>query len=241
MNKPDELFPFPPFPLEKKEGPPTPLNPDEIRDLRTILELFRSGKLTSPPVTAPQEKADVDPFAELPTNMSQPIPTTLPRSEEFVMRSAFMKFLDIRTSSSPLEDEIRNSLKAICQNLEDQHTFVQAFCAIVGIFPICDFLRHSTPEQKMFSLNSLGDRFFQVISGMRFPLRKELVKIIGKYLSDSSTNYSFLSMEGEPFNNQFHERVDGSSSSGRSIVEMRGFVVTRINSDQIVRLGRVLT
>jgi hypothetical protein len=256
MTKPDELFPFPPFPPEKKEEGPAgdsrnPLNPSEIQDLRAVLELFRAGKLSPLPVqpSAPAPaKGDIDPFAEpppvkIPSVPKDPVPTIaeMTSSAEKEVRTVLLRFLDSRAISAPWEMETRNSLKAVLEHLKDQYQFVQAVGAIAGVFPICDYLRHGTPEQKLFALISLGDRFLQVISGLRSPQRKDLIKIIGSYLSESSVHYSFLSMEGEPFNFQFHERVDGSSSSGRVISEMRGFVVTRKNSDQLVRLGRVLT
>lgn len=257
MSKPEELFPFPPFPAEKPAGgaavkSETTLTAEEVGEVRTLLGLLRSGKL-SPAV--PVSKEDADPFAAPPPlpapSQKSPASDALQLKDPNVLipesvsagelRDLLLRFAETRQTSAAWEIEVRASLKSILTNIKDQYQFVQIFVAMAEVFPIREHLRHGTPEQKLFALNVLGDRFFQTLSGVFFPQRKELVKTIARYLSETSELFTFIAMEGEPFNNQFHERVDIAMVGGRLIKEMRGFVVCRKNSEQIVRIGRVLT
>ena len=113
--------------------------------------------------------------------------------------------------------------------------------AILGIFPCKRFIRHGTPEQKLFVLKSLSDRFLENIAGLKFLERRKLLKTVAKYLSEIAEYYNFIPMEGEPFKPNFHERVTGSSSSGLVVKEMRGFLVTDSRTNRIIYTGLVLS
>jgi hypothetical protein len=149
--------------------------------------------------------------------------------------------LDVGSAAQHGEGEAVKTFRELAGRLEDPAAAARVISAVAGLVPMREFLRHGTPEQKLFTLNCLGDRFLNRLSGVRVPVRRELLKAAAKYLTECAENFTFLAMESEPYNNQYHERVDGASASGRTIKEQRGFVVTRRNSDAIVRLGRVLT
>ncbi len=90
-------------------------------------------------------------------------------------------------------------------------------------------------------LITLGERFLQQLAGVIFAERKRLLKTVARYLSEVSENCSFIQMEGETFNPQYHERAPGSMPSGKSIREMHGFLVTSRSSNQVVKPALVLT
>ncbi|MFZ5953436.1 MAG: hypothetical protein ACOYXC_22225, partial [Candidatus Rifleibacteriota bacterium] len=131
--------------------------------------------------------------------------------------------------------------KALLSEIDNDSSFIRIFAALAGIFPLRKCLRHGTPEQKLFSAIALSDRFLAGISGEQFAGRKRLLKAVGTYFSALSEKYNFLAMENENFSPQYHERIPGSSATGRTIREMQGFLVVHKDTNQIVRTGMVLT
>lgn len=122
----------------------------------------------------------------------------------------------------------------------DETSIESIAVAILGLVPCKKFIRHGTPEQKLFVLKSLGDRLLDGIAGIKWSDRRKFIKAVSSYLSVLSENYNFISMEGENFNPMLHERVMGISS-GSVVKEMRGFLVVAKGSSSVVYAGVVLT
>ena len=152
----------------------------------------------------------------------------------------FLELLDCCKNYDTSETEVLREFKEIASKLEikSEKTLITAF---LGIFPCKRFIRHGTIEQKLFVLKSLSDRFLENIAGLRFPERRKLLKLIAKYFSDISENFTFIPMEGEPFKPTYHERVAGSSSSGLVVKEMRSFLVVDSRTNRIIYTGLVLS
>lgn len=122
----------------------------------------------------------------------------------------------------------------------DEAIIKQLSAALLGIFPCKKYIRHGTPEQKLFVLKSLGERFLSGMASIKWSERKKLNKVIAAYLSSLSEDYNFLSMEGEIFKPTFYERVAGSSASGTVVKEMRSFLIVHKNTNRVMHLGLVL-
>ena len=214
-----------------------PVSTEDVRDLHRLLEEFRSGRLLA------QHSVALTP---LPVSESVPLPIPLPVPIEpltsaFSMGDSLLSILNQMSVSVPVEQEIRVELKRVLPEITDTGLALHVWTALAGVFPIRDCLRHGTPEQRLFALIALGDRFFQGLAGVRWSGRSELIKLVSRHLSEVSDGFSFLSMEGEPLHPQYHERVQGASSSSSQIREMRGFLIVRRQNNQVVRLGRVWT
>ncbi|MFZ2956954.1 MAG: hypothetical protein WA705_08705 [Candidatus Ozemobacteraceae bacterium] len=268
-------------------------SPEEVRDLKEIARLYRSGGIvpghggdkksaaevsrefsgdasalfSNPPAGAPAipnaasggkntPQRGNDPFpARLASDFGIPSPGAGKSSGEAgalsveAVRQALLVFFEghsgtgafASTLSSPSDEEAKNAWKAALEDIQDLPMMLTVWGHLAGIFPVREFLRHGTPEQRLFTLMALGDRFLTGITGLAFSGRPALIQAVASYLSDVSECATFFAMEGDPFNNQHHERVPGSSPSGRMVREMRGFLVVRRGNNQIIRLGRVWT
>lgn len=257
MSETNELFPFPSVSEDEKKtaggvelpafpgtGEP-PLGDDELRDLRSILKAFRAGRNIAaeagPPGGALNEDLPIIPDVAGAVSAAQNETSTSPMQPLMVggMRpdSLWAQF----RLSDPAEAEALAAFKEICGEIAGSDDQMRVIWAMAGVFPIKKYLRIGTPEQKLFALNVLGDRFLQGLAGFAHPARKKLLKAVSRFLSGVSEVYSFLSMEGEPFNPQYHERIAGSATSGRLIREMHGFLVVLREGNRVVRLGQVLT
>ncbi len=273
MSDPKELFPFPVVDSGDSNtpagDPKTPsaalpgfpetvnvpasanadsLTPEEVKDLRRLLQEYRLGKLTSaspksdPPIVPlplpvmPTIGQEMKPLLSPPVAGTVAVSAAAPTVAEQVLEQ--VRALDL---TIPVEIEMRNELVAALGEINEASTLLGVWSAVAGVFPLRGCLRHGTPEQRLFTLIALGDRFCESLAGMRWPGRQALIKGVARYLSDVSEVCSFLSMEQEPFQPTYHERVLGSSAGNSLIREMRGFLVIRRQNQQVIRLGRVWT
>lgn len=254
----DELLAFPPDESENKSL--SPLTEEELVVVRKMIaEYKKNGTLL------PSEKIEVKPspnvsglFEDEPeikpvtNSLFSEEPLMPPDSTKILFSDnaeqdgensdnhSFSELLDCCKNYDASEAEILNELKDIVSKAElavEKNLLI----ALFGLFPCKRFVRHGTPEQKLFVLKSLSDRFLENIAGLKFTGRKRLLKVITKYLSDVSENYNFISMEGEPFKPTLHERVAGSSMSGLTIKEMRGFLVVDGRTNRIIYTGLVFS
>ncbi len=259
MSKPKDFFPFPSekkkkvrdtFPVESEETlPPFPgtesqepqLTSEELTIIREMIYDYKST-VVKKDETAESTKEKLLFYEQIPGKGSfetLPIPEIEENTQTGISRNNLLSSLAIAANSQ--EIEYLHQLKKLAESIPENEIFVKTVLSIASVFPVGDYLRHGTPDQKLYTLIAIGDRFLEHISGINFNSRKKLIKIIGKYLSQVSGAYNFIQMENESFNPQYHERVSCSSSTGSKIREMRGFVVVERNNNQIVRLGRVLT
>lgn len=246
MSDANELFPFPSknseelpenselpdnslpvFPGSASVQTEPALSEPELREIRKLLAAFKCShpEPAAAPVMAPPPLTTVS--------------TTMPAGDQ--LQEKINKIWSQFSSVDPVEIEAISSFREIMKECPDDAMLLKILWCLAGIFPIKKNLRHGTPDQKMFTLNVLGDRFLQGLAGVALGSRKRLLKAVGKYFSDTSEVLSFISMENEPFNVQYHERVPGASSSGKVIREMHGFLVVAKDSNKVVRLGQVLT
>lgn len=256
----DELLAFPPEESENRIL--SPLTEEELVTVRQMIaEYKKNGALF------PSEKVEVKPSPNVSSLFQSEEPVIKPSanslfSEEPVMppdsskilfsddsdvqnneslgNSSFSVLLDSCKNYDAAEANVLNEFKDIFSKIEAsaEKTLITA---ILGIFPCKRFIRHGTPEQKLFVLKCLSDRFLENIAGLKFTGRKKLLKVVSKYFSEVSENYNFISMEGEPFKPTFHERVPGSSSSGLTIKEMRGFLVVDGRTNRVIYTGLVFS
>jgi hypothetical protein len=230
------------------------LTAEEIEEIRTFLGLFgpawlkrvdkedlRSGKLPGGHAAGQPVPSPTPPISPVPPATIAPIiPPAGPLSAAEPEISPVSLWEGIHGQPG-FEQEWHGECLALLRDIQDRTMGFRVFCALAGVFPWRECLRHATPDQKLFATVALGDRFLQGLSGMTFSQRKPLIKAVARYLSGLTEVFSFIQAEGEPFNNQYQERVEGSSSGGRVVREMRGFLVVRKDSSQVVRLGRVFT
>ncbi|PKL49949.1 MAG: hypothetical protein CVV42_04630 [Candidatus Riflebacteria bacterium HGW-Riflebacteria-2] len=228
-----ELPAFPGSEDHKTEEPP--LSSDELRKIRHLL-------LTGDKAAAPAVK----PEPELPP-MPRPNPAAAAAAAptEAMPANSLQQQLIAHWESLHLteacEVEARNQFCDIIRSVSDNRVMVKVWGAANSLLPIKSNLRHGTPEQKLFTLITLGERFLQSLTGVSFGERRRLLKTTARYLSEVSESYSFIQMEGETFNPQYHERAPGSLPSGKTVREMHGFLVTARSSNQVVKTGLVLT
>lgn len=257
MSETNELFPFPTASEDEKKTaggvelpafPGTvepPLADDELRDLRSMLKAYRVGRGIAADAGAQGGTLaedlpvipDVNVAGAAASNAAAKAPAQSAAVGAMRPDSLWSQF----RLSDPVEVEALAAFKEIYGEITGSDDQARVIWAMAGVFPIKKFLRIGTPEQKLFVLNVLGDRFLQSLAGFAQPVRKKLLKAVSRFLSGISEVYSFLSMEGEPFNPQYHERIAGSSASGRQIREMHGFIVVLREGNRVVRLGQVLT
>lgn len=212
-----------------------PLTRGEITAIRRFLALLSSG-----PTTPAGEK----PSSPVPRPDAAPPARETPGTEQSNSNSTRKMLLEMWNSlpTQPgAEAKACVEIGAILGDIPESSDWYRVFMALAGVCPIRESIRHGTPEQRVFTLTALGDRFLQGISGLAFQHRKPLIKAVGRFFSGIAEGYSFLSAEQDSFDNQFHERVEGASPNGRLIREMRGFLVVRSAGNQVVRSGRVLT
>ncbi|EKD84364.1 MAG: hypothetical protein ACD_39C00093G0002 [uncultured bacterium] len=254
MSDNNDLFPFPTVPESEKADqqakssvslpvfpgsstPATaeePLSSEELREIRILLASRRSI-----PCAEPNEKTPVDPpLPVLPITAVNAETTVRP---EKILQQQLVAHLESIHLIETFEVEIRHQLIEIIEKIVDTRVISRVWAATSSILPIRNNLRHGTPDQKLFALIMLGERFLQSLSGINFTERKRLLKAVARYLSDVSETCSFIQMEGEPFNPQYHERAPGSTPSGKSVREMHGFLVTSRSSNQVVKTALVLT
>lgn len=257
----DELLAFPPETTENNTVPP--LNDSELITLREMIADYNQKKSflsktntaaeasqSSSNLFQPQESVEVKPVA---TSLFSDEPPITPvstglfftdedsnNSKVSESQQSFAELLETCKNYDSSEAVVLNEFKEIIAKLQgvNEKTLITAF---LGLFPCKRFIRHGTPEQKLFVLKSLSDRFLENIAGLKFQERKRLLKLVAKYLSEISDNYSFIPMEGEPFKPMFHERVAGSSASGLTVKEMRSFLIVDSSSNHIIYTGLVLS
>ena len=257
MNN-DELFPFPgstgndeddsltitpdlpdfPEPASEQKQPQETerLTAGEIRQVRKIIKHFADSELFKENEETPAAK------------QVNSIPSTEPATKQPEQKAPSVNYKQLllnEITGIEAEDDsakkARDSFAGIIEKISDTKTLLQVFRLISGIFPIGNNLRHGTPDQKLYALTVLGDRFLQEMAGFHFSQRKDLLKAVSLYLTACSKQYKFIQMENDNFSPQFHERVAGSGTGNRLIREMRGFLIVAQDSNQIVRVGQVLT
>lgn len=248
MSDNNDLFPFPginssetakntkepdlpAFPTTAEEPP---LNNEELRAIRRILadESHSANNIPAP-------ENDL-PAMPLPDTTQEPTSTALNMPKESLSRQLIAFWAEL-TLDEASENELRNQVGTLIESLTDDQIRLKVWAAVNSLLPIKKHLRHGTPEQKLFTLTTLGERFLKMLAGVSFSNRKRLLKTVARYLSEVSETCTFLQMEGEPFNPQYHERAAGSMSSGKTVREMHGFLVTAKSSNQVVKTGLVLT
>ena len=255
----DELLAFPPEESENKSL--TPLTEEELVVVRKMIAEFKKNMALfptdkdevkpSPNVSSlfQNEEPEIKPVANslfsdepvMPSNSSKIMfSDNTEQDSENSENVSFSALLDSCKYYDASESEVLNEFKDIVSKIETtaEKTLITA---LLGLFPCKRFVRHGTPEQKLFVLKCLSDRFLENIAGLKFTGRKKLLKVITKYLSDVSESYNFISMEGEPFKPTFHERVAGSSMSGLVIKEMRGFLVVDSRTNRVIYTGLVFS
>jgi len=254
MSDNNELFPFPTVPEPEKSDKQTetaaalptfpsstasaaaeaPLTDEELRAIRILLANQRGV-----------HNEELPPLPSVDRSMPAPATTAvmaeMTAKPEKILQQQLVTHLESLHLNETFEVEARNQLLEIIGTLSDTRILTRIWAATSSILPIKSSLRHGTPDQKLFALIMLGERFLQSLSGMSFAERKRLLKAVARYLSEVSETCSFIQMEGEPFNPQYHERAPGSMPSGKSVREMHGFLVTSRSSNQVVKTALVLT
>lgn len=252
MSENKDLFPFPTAPESEQtrqanrsdstlpafpgsESQEAPLSNAELHEIRQFLA-SRKTQSENPEATA----------LELPAMPSSTTAAVAVQAEtaikpEKVLQQHLTESWESLNLTEPFEIEARKQLTEIIAAIGDTGTLVRVWGAANSLLPVKNSLRHGTPDQKVFTLIMLGERFLQSLAGIVFSERKRLLKTVARYLSEVSENCSFIQMEGEAFNPQYHERAPGSMPSGKTVREMHGFLVTARSSNQVVKTGLVLT
>jgi len=252
MSESNELFPFPAMGGSESKGDAAasselpafpgsedhnteepPLSSDELRKIRHLLansdnqpETARKSETELPPMPLPNTTAAAVQAETVSTN---------------ILQQQLIAHWESLNLTETCEIEARIQLCEILKTISDNRVLIKVWGAANSLLPIKANLRHGTPDQKLFALITLGERFLKLLSGVNFSERKRLLKTTARYLSEVSENCSFIQMEGETFNPQYHERAPGSMPSGKSIREMHGFLVTSRSSNQVVKTALVLT
>jgi|GEM_PF-5675940 len=164
----------------------------------------------------------------------------LPPAVSGGLKTALMSIWN-KLSVRPTEQETFDSFRRILEEIPETPYFARIFTAVAGLFPLQQVLRHNTPDQTLAVLTTVTDRFLQQLSGIAIEQRHKLLRTISKYCSELAPQYTFVSPEGDPFNNSTCERVEGSNSGNRLIRELHGFAIVRKSSGEVFRLGRALT
>lgn len=241
MNDKNELFPFPVFegeqPADKSESSlpsfpepkpddqpaEAPLTQQEVAELRSMLEWFKK-----PQASSAQQAATI---AELSSPAISDASKTLIED--------WLKL--VRDTEEPALAGVASEIAELAQTIDNDKVSTKILMALYGLLPIKKYLRHGTPEQKMFTLSVMGDRFLATINSVAFTERKKLLKSVARALSIACDKFTFIQTEGEVFNPQHHERAPQSPSSGRTIREMRSFLVIETISNKVIRTSQVLT
>ncbi|MBI3038379.1 hypothetical protein HYY75_04895 [bacterium] len=210
---------------------------EEIKDLRILLSHFSATIKNVRQICREQIVSNVD-VSQKPAESSViplPTPKISPNLKEELI--ALWKKFPVK----PSEKDFGANLLTILNGIPEKPHFSRIFHAVSSVFPIQNFLRHATPEQKVFTLIVLTDRFLSLLTEIQFEGRNTLLKTISRFCSDVSEGYSFFQHEGEPIEIQYYERVEGSNSSSRVIKEMHGFVVINKKTGNVFRMGRAMT
>ncbi|MBU1106090.1 MAG: hypothetical protein KKB51_05420 [Candidatus Riflebacteria bacterium] len=260
MNDSNELFPFPLVPESGKadnqnsettslpafpgssdsEESEAPLTSAELRGIRQLLVVSRANRADEEiPATPITPVAPVAQITVAPATVAVQAEMAV-KPEKILQQQLATCWKNLRLSE-PCEIEVRNQLIEIIENIADMRILSCVWGAANSLLPLKHSLRHGTPDQKIFTLIMLGERFLQSLAGISFNERKRLIKTVARYLSEVSETCSFIQMEGEPFNQQYHERAPGSMPSGKSVREMHSFLVTSRSSNQVVKTALVLT
>jgi hypothetical protein len=250
MNNSNDLFPFPGQNSEDREEetiikPDLPdfpqtksdedkLSSEEIRQVRKLLKKFADQPEAES--TKKDKPQDLPTFPAAPARLD-----IVPSKPGFAWQETISDQIAKTDTSEVWEAETAAALGEILQTIQDEKQLIKVFSAVCGVFPVKKCLRHGTPDQKLFALIALGDRFLQLLSGIAFAERKKLLKTVAAYLSKVAEQYNFIQMENETFSPQYHERARGSSTTGRLIREMQGFLVVARDNNKVVRTAVVLT
>lgn len=228
------------------------LTTEEIRQLRVLLGLFRLDDVLSSTFAQTKDNnattstpAGLVPGTDSPRS-TQPTATkmesfsTSKSSGEIPAKVAILSSL--KGSVEPgIESATLDALRALIEDIGDEKIKNKLESAVAGLMPLQQFLRHSTPEQKQSVLCALTDRFLKMIAGVKTSHRRDILQTVAAYASGLSGMYTFLQGEGDPFNNQYYERVEGSDVTSKQIQEIHGFMVIKNETRLVSRLGRALT
>jgi len=250
MNENNQLFPFPTeqdpdqegrndssatslpaFPGASKSIDEAPLSNEELREIRKLLAGNRKNEVIGEPL----------PASAFPAPATVAVRAEISNNQEKNLRQHLINHWETLQLNENFELDVRRQLIEIIEGINDDAILIRIFSSVSSLLPIKSFLRHGTPEQKLFAVTTQGERFLHSIAGVNFNERKRLIKTIARYLSEVSESCSFIQMEGEPFNPQYHERAPGSMPSGKTVREMHGFLVTARSSNQVVKTALVLT
>ena len=139
------------------------------------------------------------------------------------------------------ERDLNQAFRILLANIENFDAFLACYQAVIAAVPASQTLRFGTPDQRQYALSVMTDRSLQILRGVVFPERQRFLKALAGWASEVSGTHTFLVAEQEPFNNQHWERVPGANPGSSTIREMRGFLVIRTDTRQVVRLGRAMT
>lgn len=247
-----EDFDRPSFPPEEVIDQ---LSSDEIKIIRQMIEDYKAKKTvafsndTGEKKEAPLLATKETPVSNLFCDEPEQVGVSLLSSQPSLMMSSELdekkkvtdsiRLLEKQKLGDPLEADALSKMIEFAKTADDISSEYIAV-SILGLIPCKNFIRHGTPEQKLFVLKTLGDRFLDGISGIKWNDRRKLLKVVANYLSALSENYNFIPMEGENYNPTLHERVIGASS-GNIIKEMRGFLVVAKGTNRVTYAGVVLT
>lgn len=230
------------------------LNPEELIIVRRMISEYKAKNAdkTADVETKKPVKINSSLFTEEPAPVSnlfcdEPQTIMPPASTPFIptecatdaKNNIAIQLLEKQQLGDSLEADALKKMIEYTKSADDTSAEFIAV-SILGLIPCKKFIRHGTPEQKLFVLKSLGDRFLDGIAGIKWNDRRKLIKVVANYLSSLSENYNFIPMEGEGFNPTLHERVLGASS-GNIIKEMRGFLVVAKGTNRVTYAGVVLT
>ncbi len=196
------------------------------------------GPFTFPVPAAPLSMAPSGQPGASVTSVGPPAAPVVP--PETLVRNALLAWLERVPVEGP-EREAGARLREVLGSIAPGPVFLAACQAVTAAFPAAQALRFGTPDQKQFALSAATDRALAHLAGHAFPERGRLLKALAAWASTVAGSFTFLTAEGDPFNNQYWERLPAASPSGKTIREVHGFLVIRSDTRQVVRLGRALT
>lgn len=225
------------------------LSPDEVRKVRILLGLFRLDGSNEAPSSAPGT-APATPTLFGGGATRTPLTQEVGRSSELAGAPPSPpppppppRMLDILKPrvEHGIELATFDTLKAFIDDVTDESQRNRFECAMLGLMPLQKHLRHGTPEQKLAVLSMVTDRFLKSVAGLKSNHRKDILQTVAAYVSGLSGTYTFLQGEGEPFNNQYYERAEGSDVTGKHIREVHSYLVIKNETRLVARLGQALT
>lgn len=226
-----------------------PLSPVEVTAIHELLSRYKPKDSQPdksdmlPPFPADADKKDTLTAIAPEKTVEHSKPAAIEHSEKKSLAQDIVyhygKLFHDKLTASDVERQAKNEIVSLIENY-DEHSIIQAIISLSAVFPLQNSIRNGTSDEKRFAMITSSDRFLTAMSGLKSDLRKPLVKRIGKYLTDISDKYGFISHEGSQFDNQTYERVEGSSSSGKIIREIHSYLVINKESKMVFRLGRAL-